>query len=203
MGEDGKRFRTRSGEVIRLKELLSEAESRCYDELKNRGTSGLSEIEMKQTARKLGIGAIKYADLQNNLSTNYVFSFDRMLDLKGNTAIYLQYAHVRVSAVLDKTQIDVQNVTPQEFRFKAKEERALALHILKFAESLDSSLQDLMPSRICDYLYTLSSLFNDFYGSCKVIGDDNEESRIILCHATASVMRRCFFILGIDPVYKL
>ena len=86
---------------------------------------------MKQTARKLGIGAIKYADLQNNLSTNYVFSFDRMLDLKGNTAIYLQYAHVRVSAVLDKTQIDVQNVTPQEFRFKAKEERALALHILK------------------------------------------------------------------------
>ena len=203
MGEDGKRFRTRSGEVIRLKELLSEAESRCYDELKNRGTSGLSEIEMKQTAKKLGIGAIKYADLQNNLSTNYVFSFDRMLDLKGNTAIYLQYAHVRVSAVLDKTQIDVQNVTPQEFRFKAKEERALALHIFKFAESLDSSLQDLMPSRICDYLYTLSSLFNDFYGSCKVIGDDNEESRIILCHATASVMRRCFFILGIDPVYKL
>ncbi|CAL6308742.1 unnamed protein product [Bathycoccus prasinos] len=99
MGEDGKRFRTRSGEVIRLKELLSEAESRCYDELKNRGTSGLSEIEMKQTARKLGIGAIKYADLQNNLSTNYVFSFDRMLDLKGNTAIYLQYAHVRVSAI--------------------------------------------------------------------------------------------------------
>jgi arginyl-tRNA synthetase len=203
MGEDGKRFRTRSGEVIRLKELLSEAESRCWDELKNRGISGLSEIEMRQTARKLGIGAIKYADLQNNLSTNYVFSFDRMLDLKGNTAIYLQYAHVRVSSVLDKTKIDVHNVTSQEFRFTAKEEKTLALHVLKFAEALDSSLQDLTPSRICDYLYTLCSLFNEFYGSCKVLGDENEESRIIICYATASVMRECFSILGIDPVYKL
>lgn len=203
MGEDGKRFRTRSGEVVRLKDLLSEAESRCYDELKNRGTSGLNEIEMKQTARKLGIGAIKYADLQNNLSTNYVFSFDRMLDLKGNTAIYLQYAHVRVSSVLDKTEINVQNARNQKFHLKEKEEKILALHILKFAEALDSSLQELMPSRICDYLYTLCTLFNEFYGSCKVIGDENEESRIIICHATASTMRRCFFILGIDPVYKL
>ena len=203
MGEDGKRFRTRSGDVIRLKELLDESETRCFRELQNRGNSGLDLKEIKQTASKLGVGAIKYADLQNNLSTNYVFSFDRMLDFKGNTAIYLQYAHVRASAVLSKTKIDVRDSKLQQFSMKEKEERQLALHILKFSEALDSALLDLMPSRICDYLYTLSVLFNEFYGSCKVIGGENEESRILLCYATAKVMRRCFLILGIEPVYKL
>ena len=83
----------------------------------------------------------------------------------------MQYAHVRVSSVLDKTEINVQNARTQEFHLKEKEEKILALHILKFADALDSSLQELMPSRICDYLYMLCTLFNEFYGSCKVIGD--------------------------------
>ena len=203
MGEDGKRFRTRSGDAIRLKDLLQESRSRCYNELKSRNNNKLSEIEMKSIAQKLGIGAIKYADLQNNLSTNYIFSFDRMLDLKGNTAVYLQYAHVRVLSVLDKTKVDIEGIELQQICIREKEERLLALHVLKFSEALDSALMDLMPSRICDYLYTLSTLFNDFYGSCRIIGNKYEGSRVILSYATAIIMRRCFFILGIEPIYRL
>ena len=84
-----------------------------------------------------------------------------------------------------------------------EEERLLALHLLKFSEVLDLALMDLMPSRICDYLFTLSTLFNDFYGSCRIIGNEYEGSRVLLCYASATVMRRCFFILGIEPIYKL
>jgi arginyl-tRNA synthetase len=203
MGEDGKRFRTRSGDTIRLKELLNEAESRCLDELKNRNYSGISEMELRETARELGIGAIKYADLQNNLSTNYIFSFDRMLDLKGNTAVYLQYAHVRVTSVLKRSAVNITDLQVLAINFGTKEERLLAMHILKFPEVLDSFLSDLMPSRLCDYVYNLCTIFNEFYGSCKIVGSAEAESRILLCHATSLTMRRCFYILGINPLYKL
>jgi arginyl-tRNA synthetase len=203
MGEDGKRFRTRSGDTIRLKELLYEAESRCLDELKNRNYSGISELELRETARELGIGAIKYADLQNNLSTNYIFSFDRMLDLKGNTAVYLQYAHVRVTSILKKAEVNIADLQVQTINFGTKEERLLALYILKFPEVLDSFLSDLMPSRLCDYAYNLCTIFNEFYGSCKIVGSSEAESRLLLCHAASLIMRRCFYILGIKPLYKL
>jgi len=148
----------------------------------------------------LGVSSVKYADLQNNRLTNYTFSFDRMLDLKGNTAMYLQYSHARVATILQKSSFAGR---PDQFSISHEEERLLAIQIIKFQDALLTTLQDLAPSKLCEYLYTLCSTFNNFYAECKVIGGDNEESRIYLCERTLYTMKLTFSLLGIEPLERL
>ena len=204
LGDDGKRFRTRSSEVVRLVDLLDEAVTRCAAQLKERNPEW-SDAEIQDAAEAMGYGAVKYADLNQNRNTNYTFSFDRMLSLQGNTAVYLLYAHARICSIVRKSGVDEKLLGPEakDIQLATPEEAALALTIARFPEAVEAVLEELMPNRLTDYLYDLSTKFNDFYTNCPVIGSDEQASRLQLCEATAVVMRQCFTLLGIRPLMRL
>ncbi|PNY06482.1 arginine-tRNA ligase cytoplasmic-like, partial [Trifolium pratense] len=172
LGDDGKRFRSRSSEVVRLVDLLDEAKRRCKTALLERDTtSDWSEEEIEKTSEAIGYGAVKYADLKINRLTNYTFNFDQMLSDKGNTAVYLLYAHARICSIIRKSGKDIEEVKKNGYIvLDHEDERLLGLHLLQFPE---------------------------------VVGSPEETSRLLLCEATAIVMRKCFYLLGIEPVYKL
>jgi len=213
MGEDGKRFRTRSGEVVRLVDLLDEAKERCLKQLQDRwggseeGEGGHTDEELERAAEAMGYGAVKYADLHQNRSSNYTFSFDRMLDLRGNTAVYLLYAHARIASIVRKSECDVVKMVSDTkgpvIQLDDPAELQLALMIGRFPEVVESLLDELAPNRLCEYLYDLSGSFNDFYGQCKVLGVEQQSSRLALCEATAMIMRQSFYILGITPLMRI
>ncbi|KAK6944900.1 Arginyl tRNA synthetase N-terminal domain [Dillenia turbinata] len=204
-GEDGKRFKTRSGDVVRLVELLDEAKSRCKAALVERGKDAeWTADELEQTAEAVGYSAVKYADLKNNRQTNYIFSFDQMLNDKGNTAVYLLYAHARICSIIRKSGEDIEALKQTgEIVLDHDDERALGLHLLQFAEVVEEALTNLLPSTLCEYLYNLSEYFTKFYSNCQVVGSAEQTSRLLLCEATAVVMRKCFHLLGMIPVYKI
>ncbi|KAL6897786.1 hypothetical protein ACP4OV_006745 [Aristida adscensionis] len=209
LGSDGKRFRTRSTEVVRLIELLDEAKSRSKSELLQRLTENgkivdWTEEELEQTSEAVGYGAVKYADLKNNRLTNYTFSFEQMLSDKGNTAVYLQYAHARICSIIRNSNKDVEELKMSgAISLEHEDERVLGLYLIRFAEVVEEACTNLLPNVLCEYLYNLSEMFTKFYTSCKVVGTPQETSRLLLCQATAVVMRQCFQLLGITPVYKL
>ena len=204
LGDDGKRFRTRSSEVVRLADLLDEAVTRCAAQLKERNPEW-PEAEIQAAAEAMGYGAVKYADLNQNRNTNYTFSFDRMLSLQGNTAVYLLYAHARICSIVRKSGVDATLLGPEakDIELGTPEEAALALTIARLPEAVEAVLEELMPNRLTDYLYDLSTKFNDFYTQCPVIGSDQQASRLQLCEATAVAMRQCFTLLGIRPLMRL
>lgn len=202
LGEDGKRLRTRSGETVKLKSLLDEAEERCLRFLQEKG-SRLPPEELEDAARILGISSVKYADLHNNRLTNYTFSFDRMLDLKGNTAMYLQYSHARVATVLRKAAEQGLVIEKRTINISNASERMLALQLIKLNDALQVTVKDLTPSRLCEYLYALCTVFNNFYAESKVLGGENEASRIYLCKQTAHTMKLTFSLLGMEPINRL
>ncbi|PPD73129.1 hypothetical protein GOBAR_DD29947 [Gossypium barbadense] len=206
LGEDGKRFRTRNTEVVRLVDLLDEAKNRSKAALIERGKGEeWTEEEIESTADAVGYGAVKYADLKNNRLTNYTFNFDQMLNDKGNTAVYLLYAHARICSIIRRSGKDVEELKNGTLVLEHKDERDLGLHLLQFAEVVEEACTNLLPNVVCDYLYNLSEIFSKFYSNaeCKVIGSDKETSRLLLCEATAVVMRKCFNLLGITPIYKI
>ncbi|XP_038972153.1 arginine--tRNA ligase, cytoplasmic-like isoform X4 [Phoenix dactylifera] len=209
LGSDGKRFRTRSSEVVRLVELLDEAKSRSKTELQKRlkengKIAEWTDEELEKTAEAIGYGAVKYADLKNNRLTNYTFSFDQMLNDKGNTAVYLLYAHARICSIIRKSGRDVEELKKTgNIVLGEPDERILGLHLIKFAEVVEEACTNLLPNILCEYLYNLSEKFTGFYSRCPVVGSAEETSRLLLCEATAVVMRKCFYLLGITPVYKI
>ncbi|KAF6993991.1 hypothetical protein CFC21_010788 [Triticum aestivum] len=197
LGADGKRFRTRSTEVVRLGDLLDEAKSRSK-------IVDWTDEELEQTSKAVGYGAVKYADLKNNRLTNYTFSFDQMLSDKGNTAVYLQYAHARICSIIRKSNMDVEELKVSgNISLAHPDERVLGLYLIRYAEIVEEACTNLLPSVLCEYLYNLSEMFTRFYTNCQVVGSPEEPSRLLLCEATAVVMRQCFQLLGITPVYKL
>ncbi|XP_020577786.1 arginine--tRNA ligase, chloroplastic/mitochondrial-like [Phalaenopsis equestris] len=209
LGSDGKRFRTRSSEVVRLVELLDEAKIRSKTELVKRLEDNgklkeWTDEELENTAEAVGYGAIKYADLKNNRLTNYTFSFDQMLNDKGNTAVYLLYAHARICSIIRKSGKDIEELKKSgTLVLGHADERFLGLHLIQFAEVVEEACTNLLPNVLCEYLYNLSEIFTRFYTSCQVVGSSEETSRLLLCEATAVVMRKCFHLLGITPVFKI
>lgn len=212
LGEDGKKFKTRSGDVVRLVELLDEAKQRCEDQIRERRAEAGEEIdpaEVDQAACAMGYGAVKYADLKNSRFTSYKFSFDEMLNLRGNTAVYLLYAHARIAGIVRKA--DEAGVSAAvliasgatELKVEHPKERELLLALCKFPEALEDLLAELMPNRLTDYVYDLCDKFSSFYNDCKVLGSEQEASRLLLCEATAIVIRQCFTLLGITPLYRI
>jgi len=213
-GEDGKRFKTRSGDTVRLVDLLDEAVSRMEASLRERASEGrttsISEQEVHETACAMGYGAVKYFDLRRNPTSNYIFSYDRMLDTKGNTAIYLLYAHARLESIVTKGRVEhgidvdaLMGGDKSRIVISHKSERNLALYLRFFADSIEETLADLFPYHICDFVYDLSIAASEFVTQCKVLGSPEMESRLLLCRATAVTMRQCFDLLGIRHVMRI
>jgi len=205
LGDDGKRFRTRSGDLVRLVELLDEAYERCKSQLEERRPEGFTDEELEYTAKAMGYGAVKYADLKNHRLTNYKFSFDSMLDLKGDTAVYLLYAHARLCSIIRKSGVTdmAAHVAEHDLVLAHPTEVDLALHLVKWPEIVDEMMRDWTPNKLTDYLYETSVRFTAFYGECTVNGSEEQASRLLLCEATAVMMRCCFSLLGLQPCYKI
>jgi arginyl-tRNA synthetase len=190
--------------VVRLVELLDEAKERCIATIKDRRPD-IADAELEEASSAMGYGAVKYADLKSHRTTNYRFSFDEMLSMQGNTAVYLLYAHARIASIVKKSGRDPAAMAANGAVIKLEHdlEVALALHIARFPEAVEALLEDLAPNRLTDYLYELSGVFNQFYTECQVVGSEAEESRLLLAEAAAVTMRQCFSLLGIRPLYRI
>jgi len=208
-GEDGKKFKTRSGETVKLSALLDEAEERAKAELTVRlgveGGTNLTEDEIENAARVIGNSAVKYFDLRQNRVTNYIFNYDRMLDPKGNTAVYLLYAYARICSILRKSGVPIADLVGSGAKLVLahEKERALGLEILRFPDIIASILGDLYAHRLPEYMWELSNKFTSFYVDCKVIGSEEQSSRLLLCEVTRKALEKCFFLLGIVPLEKM
>ncbi|KAL6511843.1 hypothetical protein OROGR_021440 [Orobanche gracilis] len=169
LGEDGKRFRTRCTETVKLVDLLDEAKSKCKAALIERGKDKeWTEEELEKTAEAVGYGAVKYADLKNNRTTNYTFSFDQMLSDKGNTAVYLLYAHARICSIIRRSGVDIEALKMTgTLDLVHPDERTLGLHLLQFAEVVEEACTNLFPNVLCEYLYNVSEDFTKFYTNCQ------------------------------------
>lgn len=203
LGSDGKKFKTRSGETERLIDLLTTAITQAKSILLKRDVQ-MNEKELDETAKILGINAIKYADLSVHRTGDYVFSYERMLRFEGNTAAFLMYAYVRINSIKRKVGVDVNALKKSAvIKLTHPSEILLGLHLNQFGETLDQVAKDLFPHRLTEYLYNLAEKFNAFFRDCRVEGDVAQDSRLLLCELTAKVMRQGFQILGLTPAERM
>lgn len=198
LGEDNKPFKTRSGDTVKLAELLVEAQTRAFDLVSERN-GDLDEAQRRQIARTVGIGAVKYADLSKNRNSDYVFAWNTMLAMEGNTAPYLQYAYTRIASVFRKLD---SHSTEGGFVLEAAEERALALELARFGDALQSVARETAPHLLCGYLYGLATQFSRFYEACPVLKSDGplRASRLQLCRLAADTLKTGLGLLGIDTL---
>ncbi len=196
LGEDGKPFKTRSGDTVKLVELLDEAEERSLAVVRAKRPD-LPAAEQAEIARIVGLGAIKYQDLLPNRQSDYVFSWDKMLALQGNTAPYLQYQYTRAAKLVRDGGFDP--TSDPAVRLEAPEERALARQLLNFGIVLSAVAEDCRPNYLCNYLYELAGHSSRFYEACPVLRSEDavRNSRLALCHLTAAVLRQGLDCLGI------
>ena len=201
LGDDGKPFKTRSGDTVKLADLLNEAEERAFKIVTDKNPE-LPETQRKEIARVIGLGAIKYADLLPNRQSDYVFSWDKLLALQGNTAPYLQYAYARIRSIFRKAESGSRKA---EIILATPEELALAKHLLNFGITLEAVAEELRPNYLCNYLFELAGKFTSFYENCPVLKADDatRASRLVLCDLTAQVLKQGLNVLGIDVVEQM
>ncbi len=204
MGEDGKPFKTRSGDTAKLQQLLDEAASRAYELVCEKNTA-LDEDEKRDVARTVGVASVKYNDLAKNRNSDYVFDWHSMLSFEGNTAPYLLYAYARIRSILRKHGEDAPlDSAPIELEHAA--ERALALKILQLSEVVQQVGVDALPNGLCQYLYELASHFMQFYENCPILQAETAErrdSRLALARLTAMTLHRGLGLLGIEPLERM
>ena len=203
LGEDGKPFKTRSGEIVRLSGLLDEAEQRAFDAVSEKNPD-LPEEERHNIARVVGIGAIKYADLSGNRQSDYEFSWDNMLALVGNTAPYLLYAVTRIRSIFRKLG-DESLTQPGSFALGQAEELTLAKHLLRFGLVLEQVIDECRPNYLCNYVYELAGYFASFYESCPVLQaeGDMRAQRLALCNLTGQVLKTGLETLGLETTERM
>ncbi|AWL12509.1 Arginine--tRNA ligase [Saliniradius amylolyticus] len=205
LGKDGKPFKTRSGGTVKLVELLDEAVQRATNLINDRDDELSNEVK-QEIARKIGIGAVKYSDLNKNRTTDYVFDWDAMLSFDGNTAPYLQYAYTRVKSVFRKAGVEPKQVEAGLI-LEEKAERALAIKLLQFEEALLQVAGEATPHVLANYLYELASQFMGFYESCPIlksgVTDEVRNSRLMLSRLTAETLSRGLDLLGIETMEKM
>jgi arginyl-tRNA synthetase len=204
LGEDGRPFKTRAGDTVGLEALLDEGVERAFGVVtaadQERGTAMPVE-ERQRIAEAVGIGAIKYADLSQNRTTDYVFSFDKMLELKGNTAAYMQYAVARVEGILARGGIDREAVRREAaVTFTDPRERALALELVRFGETLEDVEADDRPNLLTSWLFDVAGAYSTFYDALPVLKAEGEEraTRLALCDLTGRSLRTGLELLGIQ-----
>lgn len=204
LGEDGKAIKTRSGDPIKLRDLLNEAEQRALSIVEQKNPD-LPEEERKHIARLVGLGAVKYADLSQNRTNDYTFSWEKMLSLEGNTAPYLLYAIVRIRSIFRKLELEPGQGEEEASPPDTPEECTLARQLLLFPSALEQSTADLRPHFLCTYLYELAVTFSTFYNANKVMVDDRpvKARRLQLCNRTLTVLETGLHILGIETLQKM
>jgi len=207
MGPDGKPYKTRSGDTVGLAGLLDEAEQRALAIAKE-NSADFSEEQQKEIAKVVGLGGLKYADLSHSRASDYEFSYDKMLALRGNTATYLQYGYARVQGIIRKTESDIDAIraNPAPFEFATDVERQLGLKVIRFGEALDEVLVEYKPNILCNYLFELSQLFAQFFAQCSVKDAETESlktSRLQLCDLTARTLKTGLGLLGINVLDKM
>jgi arginyl-tRNA synthetase len=203
LGADKKMFKTRSGDTVKLSDLLDEATERASKVVREKNPE-LDAEAADAVARAVGVGAVKYADLSSDRIKDYVFDWDRMLAFEGNTAPYLMYAHARIRSIFRKAGVE----SPREAGIVLSEpaERALALELLRFGAVLEDVAATLEPHRLCGYLFELAGSFTSFYERCPVLraeSDDVRRSRLALCDLTAEVLAKGLGLLGIEAPERM
>ncbi len=206
MGDDGRPFKTRSGENIKLKDLLDEAENRAR-KIVDEKNPDLDESIREEIAKAVGIGAVKYADLSNNLVSDYVFNWDKMLAMEGNTAPYMQYAYARVRSIFRKGGVNEDELLGRDHPVELTEpdELALAKLLLRFGEVIETVARDLRPHLLTNYLFDLAQAFSGFYTNCPVLKAEStaRASRLLLCYQTARTIRCGLGLLGIETIEQM
>jgi arginyl-tRNA synthetase len=217
LGEDGRPFKTRSGTTVGLVGLLDEAVDRAHAIVSQnddaRAEPLLSGEERREVARRIGIGAIKYADLSHNRTSDYVFSYDKMLAMTGNTAAYMQYSYARVESIFAKAGLangPARESMIQKARgsilLNTPQERALAVALLQFSEALTRVTSDYRPNHLTAYLFELATRYSDFFENCPVLRAESDElraSRLLLCDLTARTIKQGLNLLGIQTVERM
>lgn len=203
LGADGKKYKTRSGDTERLVDLIDEAIVRAKAIMRERHPEW-SDAEVAHAAQVLGTGAIKYADLSVSRTSDYMFSYDKMLSFEGNTVAFILYSYVRSKSVISKSSFDIRRLSiKNNLIIECEAESMLALKLLQLAEVLSFFAIDLMPNRLTDYLYGLSKCFNAFLRDCQVVGSEQELSRVGLCKVYCSVTQLLLNCLGIDVLSRM
>ncbi|HEK1093393.1 TPA: arginine--tRNA ligase [Proteus mirabilis] len=204
LGKDGRPFKTRSGGTVRLTDLLDEAHERALTLIREKNPD-MDEEELNNIARVVGIGAVKYADLSKNRTTDYIFDWDLMLSFEGNTAPYMQYAYTRVASIFKRAEIDESALT-QPISLTQPHEKQLALRLVQFDETITQVAREGTPHVMCAYLYDLAQSFSGFYENCPILSaeDDNvRQSRLKLARLTARTLKQGLETLGIETADRM
>ncbi|OKY27686.1 arginine--tRNA ligase [Thalassotalea sp. PP2-459] len=205
MGDDGKPFKTRTGGTIKLAELLDEAVIRAQSVIKEKNPD-YNDEQLATIAKKVGIGAVKFADLSKNRTSDYIFNWQTMLSFEGATAPYLQYAYSRIQSIFSKAAISPQSLNTA-FKVIEPQEKALALKVLQLEDVIDAVINDCTPNLLCNYLYELASLYMSFYEACPILKDgiapEVKTARLALCAQVSNVLKQGLEILGIDIMERM
>ena len=205
MGNDGRPFKTRSGGTVKLADLLIEAVQRAEKLVRDKN-DGLNESEIESISQKVGIGAIKYADLSITRTNDYIFDWDTMLSFEGNTAPYLQYAYTRIRSIFRKAGVNSSDLT-SHIKIIKNQEKTLALKLLQFESVIDQVAADCYPHTLCSYLYELASAFMSFYENCPVlkhnVSAETQSSRLKLCELSAETLACGLDLLGIEVMDRM
>ncbi len=204
LGDDGKAIKTRSGEPVRLMDLIAESCTRAYEVVKTKNPQ-FAEEELCMIADCVGVNALRYADLMQNRTTNYTFSWDKMLSFEGNTAPYLLYAVARLHSIFRKANLTPDAEQPLANAFETAEEIALARKLMSFPAALKQSLEDLRPHHVCTWLYELAGDFSTFYNLNRVIVDEpsTQARRLLLCSRTLRTLETGLRLLGVEPLERM
>ncbi|GAW83567.1 arginyl-tRNA synthetase [Plasmodium gonderi] len=210
LNTDNKKFKTRSGTNVKLINLINEGTERAKKDLLERIQSKSEEeknyfkgIDIDQLSEALCTSAIKYFDLKQHRNTDYKFSYDSMLSMKGNTGLYIIYAYSRICSIFRKCNVNMDELPKDELNLSSPYELNLGLHILKFPDIFYFILKNMLIHKLAEFTYDLTTIFTAFYENCKVINSENEKTRLILCAITKSLLQICLGLLGMKAIEKL
>lgn len=215
LGEDKKKFKTRSGETVKLSDLLDEGLNRALQKLKEKERDKiLTSDELKKAQESIAYGCIKYADLCHNRNLEYVFSFDKMLEDKGNTAVYLLYALTRIRSIARTANVTreqlLNSMETESITLNHEKEWKLGKILLRFTDILFKITNDLCLHSLCEYCYEIACAFTEFYDKCYCVEKNKageivkiNMGRLMLAEATAMILEQCFALLGLKPVEKM